>query len=178
MLPRHRALLGEIGKVAVMSMNEQQGTLGIIPLFCILSLGIGLMNHVMVVPPLIVTARRDAWLSVLIVIVPFLAWSTVLYGIMRLTGQQPLLPMLEHGWTPVLNGSLFVGGGLAELVVILLLQQELKKEIRLWKMWLLVFFSSFWCSARSPARSPNSALSRRPSRDTPHLRNGGWPPSG
>lgn len=223
-------------------MNDRQGTIGVLPLFCTLVLGIGLMNHVMVVPPLLAAARRDAWISVLITIVPYLAWTTVLYGIMRLTRQQPLLPwlrrhfgklasgltrfifavyllfvcvmtlkdtinwthnsylprtpllalaislvllcamaawcgiqaiavtagillpfvimfgdfvmsanlpaknysllmpMFEHGWHPVLQGGLYVGGGLAELIVILLLQQQLKRDVGLWKMWLLSLF--------------------------------------
>jgi len=223
-------------------MIDRQGTLGVLPLFCILVLGIGLMNHVMVVPPLMAVARRDAWLSVLVAIVPFMAWTTFLYGIMRFTQRQPLLPwlrrhygrvasgllraifivylffmcimtlkdtvtwthntylprtplfalalslvllcvmaawcgiqaiavtagillpfvilfgdfvmsmnlpvknytllqpILEHGWYPMLCGSLYVGGGLAELIVILLLQQELKRDVSVWKMWLLSLF--------------------------------------
>lgn len=223
-------------------MQSKQDAIGLIPVFSVIVLAIGLMNHVMVLPPLLEEAGRDAWISVLAVIVPYLAWTAILFGIMRITNQQPiadwlrarygraasgalrivfflylfamcvltlkdtvewtqssylprtpqimlslslvflcavaahygiraiavtsgillpfvivfgdfvmsanlpaknytlLSPLLEHGWDPVLRGGLYVGGGLSELIVILLVQHRLKKKIRLWSLCLLSLF--------------------------------------
>ena len=224
------------------SVNHRQGTIGFIPLFSILILAIGLMNHVMVIPPLISEAHRDAWISVLLMVAPFLLWTFMLHYIMKRTNQQPLLtwfhqrygpiagislrlffllylffihvltlkdtvmwthvtylprtpqfvlsvsllllcffgasyglqaiaitsgfllpfvlifgefvmttnlpvkdyslltPVLEQGMAPVWRGSVFVGGGLAELILLLLFQQHLNCKVRLWSLWLLVLF--------------------------------------
>ncbi|WP_309119009.1 endospore germination permease [Paenibacillus sp.] len=223
-------------------MPNKSAGLGIFPIFCIMMLGVGLMNHVMVLPPLLQEAKRDAWISILTALLPYLAWIAALRFIMKRTRQQSLLPwlsgrfgrfaseplrllfllylfcisaltleetiswsngtylprtpelvlslslmtlcffavrigiraiaivsgillpfvvlfgdfvmsanlprkeyvlltpMLEHGWAPVFAGSLYVGGGLAELVVLLLLQHEVKKQIKLWKVALLGVF--------------------------------------
>ena len=51
-----------------------------------------------------------------------------------------LTPLLENGWEPVLRGGIYIGGGLAELVVILLLQHHFKSRIRLSALWLLALF--------------------------------------
>src|SRR5690606_38602967 len=51
-----------------------------------------------------------------------------------------LMPMLEHGITPVLEGLLFVGGGLAELLLILLVQHHFKSKVKLWMLILLGMF--------------------------------------
>jgi spore germination protein (amino acid permease) len=213
--------------------------IGIFPLYSIVLLAVGLMNHVMVIPPLLQEAKRDAWLSALIVIVPCIVWVTALYYIMRRTERQPillwlkrhggravywaarlffivylcgiigmtlretsmwthssylpktptiavaaslmllcclaalaglraiaicagvllpfvivfgefvmsanlpekkyslLLPMLENGFAPVLKGSIFVGGGIAELVVLLLLHHHVRGKLRLRSLYVL-----------------------------------------
>ncbi|MFC6229124.1 endospore germination permease [Paenibacillus allorhizosphaerae] len=223
-------------------MNNQQGTIGFIPLYSTMILAIGLMNHVMVIPPLIAEAQRDAWISVLVMIVPFLLWTFILYCIMKQTSQQPIIPwfqqrfgtivgvairlfflvylffisvltlkdtvlwthvsylprtpqlvlsismlllcfygaryglqaiaitsgfllpfviifgdfvmssnlpvkdyslltpIFEQGMTPALRGSLYVGGGLAELILLLLFQQHLKCKVRLWSLWVMLLF--------------------------------------
>ncbi|TLS48969.1 spore gernimation protein [Paenibacillus antri] len=223
-------------------MPNKSAGLGIFPIFCIMMLGVGLMNHVMVLPPLLQEAKRDAWISVLAALLPYLAWIAALRFIMKRTRQQSLLPwvkerfgrvasaplrllfllylfcisaltlketiswshgtylprtpelvlslslmtlcffaarfgirsiaivsgillpfviafgdfvmsanlprkeyifltpILEHGWIPVLDGSVYVGGGLAELVVLLLLQHQAKAQIKFWKIALLGVF--------------------------------------
>ena len=223
-------------------MSGKQGTIGVIPLLSIMALGIGLMNHVMVIPPMLSTAGRDAWLSVVAIAIPYTDRTSVMFGVMRWTGQQPLLtwlrqsygvvvsgtfrtlftvyifiicvmtlkdttmwtqnsyltkpptlplsltmilpcvfaarsgvqalaitsgillpfvvifgdfvmsanlpaknytllmPMLEHGLTPMLTGSMYAGGGLVELIVLLLFQHHLKTDMKLWKLLLFSLF--------------------------------------
>jgi len=200
------------------------------------------MNHVLVIPPLLQAAKRDAWLSVLGAIVPYLIWTSALYYIMKKTKQQPFLtwlqqqygnilawgvrlffivylafisvitlketviwthvsylprtplfvlalsliiiclfavhygiraiaitsgillpfviifgdfvmganlpvknyslltPILENGIGPILKGGIYLGGGLMELVTILLMQHQFKTKIRLWSILLLALF--------------------------------------
>lgn len=210
--------------------------------YCVIILAIGLMNHVMVIPPLLKAATRDAWISVLAVLLPYLVWATILYFIMKQTKQHAILdwlhvryglvvswlfrsffvmylfvigtmtvketaswthasylprtptivvgatlvllcgyaayagfraiaiasglllpfvivfgdfvmsanlpkknyslltPMMENGIAPVLQGCLYVGGGLAELIVLLLIQHHLTSKVRLWSLWTLCAF--------------------------------------
>lgn len=77
-------------------MNSSTAKIGFVPLFCITSLAVGLMNHVLVLPPLLGVARRDAWLSVLLIVIPFIIWMAVLHQIMRLTNQQPILVWMQE----------------------------------------------------------------------------------
>ncbi len=223
-------------------MSYRSENLGIFPIYCIVMLGIGLMNHVMVLPMLLLVAKRSAWISVLLSVVPYLIWIAALHFIMKRTKQQALIPwlrnrygrltslflrmvfliyllfisgttlkdtvtwthgtylprtpelvlslslvllcfsaswfgiraiaivagillpfvvlfgefvmtanlprkdyklltpMLEDGIMPVLGGVLYVGGGLAELVIFLLLQHQIKKEVRFWSLALLGIF--------------------------------------
>lgn len=225
-------------------MQNKSGNelIGISGAFSIIILAVGLMNHVMVIPPLLQEAKRDAWVSVLAAILPYLAWSTLLYYIMRKTNQQPLFPWLtqhygrvicgayriffivylffiivmtlkettmwahssylprtpqwalsislvllscfaakygvqtiaiasgillpfviifgdfvmsanlpqkkyslltpvfENGIGPVIHGSLYIGGGLVELIIILLFQHQIKSKVRLWSLYVLACF--------------------------------------
>jgi spore germination protein KB len=225
-------------------MQNKSGSelIGISSAFSIVILAVGLMNHVMVIPPLLQEAKRDAWISVLASILPFLGWTTLLYWIMRKTRQQAiflwltqhygtavctayrmffaiylflivvmtlkettmwthssylpktpewalsitlvmlccfaaqfgiqaiaiasgillpfviifgdfvmsanlpqknyllLTPVFENGFGPVIHGSLYIGGGLVELMIILLFQHQLKTNVRLWSFYLLACF--------------------------------------
>lgn len=224
-------------------MTNQSGrVIGILSAYSVMILAIGLMNHVIVVPPLLQVAKRDAWISVLVVMLPYLAWVGLLHRIMKRTGQEPLLlwlnrhwgriasgtvraffiiylfliavmtlkdttmwthtsylprtpepvvsaslvlvsvfavhfgirtiavasgillpfvivfgdfvmsanlpqknyalltPILEHGWEPALRGTMYVGGGLAELFILLLFQHRLKSDVRPWSLYLLASF--------------------------------------
>jgi spore germination protein KB len=223
-------------------MPYKSAGLGVFPIFCIMMLGVGLMNHVIVLPALLQEAKRDAWISALVCLIPYLGWIALMHFIMRQTRQQPIIPWLherfgslmsgsvriifiiyllfisvitlketvtwtqgtymprtpevalilplmvlcffasrigiraiaivagillplvvvfgdfvmsanlprkeyilltptlEHGWMPILGGCLYVGGGLAELVTLLLLQHQSKKNIRFWSIGLLGVF--------------------------------------
>ncbi|MEI7027718.1 GerAB/ArcD/ProY family transporter [Paenibacillus sp. y28] len=50
---------------------------------------------------------------------------------------QLLKPFLEHGLQPVLHGMIYTGGGLMELIVILLLQHHIRKKVKVWQLLLL-----------------------------------------
>ncbi|WP_276311113.1 GerAB/ArcD/ProY family transporter [Paenibacillus nanensis] len=209
-------------------------------MYCIVLLGLGLMNHVIVLPPLLQSAKRDAWISVLAVLIPYLIWIAIMHYVMKQTNQQPILdwvrqqrfgravsgalriilmgylfligavtvketinwthgsylprtpdfilsaallllcffaawaglqaiaivsgillpfvilfgdfvmsanlprkeyilltPMFEDGWKPVLEGCVYIGGGLAELFVLVIVQHHLKSKQRLWSVSLL-----------------------------------------
>lgn len=223
-------------------MTYKSAAIGVFSLCCMMLLSLGKLNQVVVLPPLLQEAKRDAWISVLLVLFPYLGWISVMYFIMKRTRQQAILPwlrdrfgsaasrslrlvfvvylivisaitlketiswthgtylprtpeivlslalmtlcfsasrlgiqaiaivagillpffivfgafaisanlprreymiltpMLEYGWMPVLGGSLNVGGGLAELVIVLLLQHQLKDKIRFWVVALLGVF--------------------------------------
>lgn len=41
---------------------------------------------------------------------------------------------------PLWHGTIFIGGGLAELIIILLFQHTLHTRLRLWWLWTLAFF--------------------------------------
>ncbi|SFJ76589.1 spore germination protein (amino acid permease) [Paenibacillus sp. UNC496MF] len=230
-------------------MSPSSGTdtnnLNVLSIFSVIVLGVGLMNHVMVIPPLLQIAKRDAWLSVLSTIPPYMIWATLLYLIMKRTNQQPLLPWLRHhyggfvcglfrcffigylflisvmtvketvmwtdssylpstppiveaaailglccsaafagiraiafssgfllpfvivfgdfvmsanlpkknyslltpilenGMLPMVHGCLYIGGGLVELIMLLLIQQHLRTNVKPWSIWLLALFLVF-----------------------------------
>lgn len=223
-------------------MSAKSTGIGIFPVFSIIILAVGLMNHVMVLPPLLRVAQRDAWISVLVTIIPYMIWIAALYFVMRRTGQQQLMdwlrdrfgrvasgafrlfffiyllfisaltlwetvtwahgsylprtpeialslslvllcyfaarsgigaiaivsgillpfvvifgdfvmssnlprkdyalltPMLERGWEPAMQGAMYIGGGLVELLVLLLFQHRVKKKMKLWMLCLLGLF--------------------------------------
>jgi spore germination protein (amino acid permease) len=228
--------------ISSVGADARNGKIHILSACSVMILAIGLMNHVMVIPPLLRAAERDAWLSVLVSLLPYLVWTGGLYCIMARTGQQPILPwlrqhygvlasggfralfliylfligvitvketsmwthssylprtplvvvsstlilvcawgayagirsiaitsgfllpwvvifgdfvmsanlpkknytllrpLLEHGPVPMLMGCMYVGGGLAELLVFLLIQHRLQSKMRLWGMWGLAVF--------------------------------------
>jgi spore germination protein (amino acid permease) len=220
-------------------MKALHGNIGIVPIFSAVILGIGLMNHVLVLPPLLAAAQRDAWVTVLGACLPFFLWICILHYIMKATGQQPILkwltahygtwtalvfrifffvylalisvmtiretsmwthtsylprtpyvvlafalillclytayqgmrtiaiasgimlpfviifgdfvmsanfsqkeygllfPLFEHGPWRVIKAGVYIGGGLAELFPIVLLQHYFKSRVPLWAMWIL-----------------------------------------
>ncbi|NOV01882.1 GerAB/ArcD/ProY family transporter [Paenibacillus sp. LMG 31457] len=48
-----------------------------------------------------------------------------------------LKPILEHGWQPALNGMVYTGGALVEIILMLLFQHRFKSKMRAWQMMLL-----------------------------------------
>lgn len=61
-----------------------------VPLFCVFALAVGLKNHVIIIPLLLQTAERDAWISALFAIPPLLLWSAAVYLIFKHTHREPI----------------------------------------------------------------------------------------
>ncbi|THF79492.1 endospore germination permease [Cohnella fermenti] len=51
-----------------------------------------------------------------------------------------LLPVLEHGWSPVLNGMVMVAGGYSELVLLVLIQGYVNKPFAQKHVWIVSAF--------------------------------------
>ncbi|MCA0755439.1 endospore germination permease [Paenibacillus sp. N4] len=62
---------------------------GVLPAMFIMTLSVGLVNHVLVVPLLLTAAKRDAWLCVLLALAVLLPWSAIpLYGLLARLNKQ------------------------------------------------------------------------------------------
>ncbi|WP_438350468.1 endospore germination permease [Paenibacillus sp. FA6] len=48
-----------------------------------------------------------------------------------------LKPFVEHGWGPVFEGMVYMGGAFTELIVLVVLQHHLKTKIRYWQLMIL-----------------------------------------
>jgi len=48
-----------------------------------------------------------------------------------------MLPILEHGVSPIIHGLVFIGGGMTELIMIILMQQHLSKKPGFWGITVL-----------------------------------------
>lgn len=72
----------------------------------------GLWNHVILIPILLDIAGRDAWLSIAVSLVPNILWLTLLYWIIRRSGQQPLFLWLGQsagkGYSLAVRAVVFV----------------------------------------------------------------------
>jgi len=67
---------------------------GILPAMFMMILSVGLVNHVLVVPLLLDTAKRDAWIAVLIALVIVLPWGIfTVFGILKRMNGMPI-----DGW--------------------------------------------------------------------------------
>ena len=75
--------------------------IGIIPAFSTMILTVGLMNHVLVIPPLLEVARRDAWLTIVVITPPYLLWCFLLHLVMNNIQQAPLITWLQEQFGPV-----------------------------------------------------------------------------
>lgn len=69
--------------------------IGMLQLTMIVLASVGLINHVFIIPVLLDRSGRDAWISVILIAVPFLAWCGLLYFIMKKSGQQHLIDWLQ-----------------------------------------------------------------------------------
>lgn len=54
-----------------------------------------------------------------------------------------LMPMLEHGLQPVLNGMIYAGGGLVEIVALLFMQHRISTRVKPWHLLLFGLVSLY-----------------------------------
>jgi spore germination protein (amino acid permease) len=57
----------------------------------------GLVNHVLILPLILTASGRDAWLSVLISIVPYIVWILLIGSVLKKIGNQNFLEYLKRG---------------------------------------------------------------------------------
>lgn len=77
--------------------------ISVIDTYFILLLALGITNHVILIPLLLQTAGRDAWLGIILTTVIQLAWVFILYIIMKRTNQQPIISWFQERCGPVLG---------------------------------------------------------------------------
>ncbi|QRG67033.1 GerAB/ArcD/ProY family transporter [Brevibacillus choshinensis] len=76
------------------------GKIGISQAIMTMMLTVGITNHVNVIPLLLSSAKRDAWLSVLLASIPFIVWACILSFINNRLHQQSL-----HQWLRRTSGK-------------------------------------------------------------------------
>lgn len=108
--------------------HKASAKIGTFPAFSIIILAVGLMNHVMVIPPLLQDAKRDAWLSVLLVLPPYIVWTIILYYVMKKTNQQALLPWLKRNYGNMISGVVRV----CFIIYLLLIMMVTVKDTIMW----------------------------------------------
>ncbi|MCZ8519127.1 endospore germination permease [Paenibacillus sp. KR2-11] len=72
----------------------------------ILMASVGLMNHVLVIPAVLDTAGRDAWLSALVCLPVLLLWTVCLIVIVKRSGGRPLLEWIRERTGRAVSGLL------------------------------------------------------------------------
>ncbi|UFJ42625.1 endospore germination permease [Brevibacillus humidisoli] len=76
-------------------MNPNQGNLTILHIAMLIITAVGLINHVIIIPVLLNVAGRDAWVSVLLIVIPYLLWIGLLLSIVKRTKQKPIIRWLQ-----------------------------------------------------------------------------------
>ena len=73
------------------------------------------------------------------ILLPFVVFLGIFVSITNMPQKDyaRLTPMLEHGWGPVFNGLVFIGGGVTELIIIIFMQHHLKSKVRMWQLLLI-----------------------------------------
>ncbi|TMV50908.1 spore gernimation protein [Paenibacillus mesophilus] len=70
--------------------------ISVLLLYMTIILSIGISNHVLLIPVLLETARRDAWVGATAAIVPMIAWVGVLHLIIRRIGHRQVGEWLQE----------------------------------------------------------------------------------
>lgn len=76
-------------------MNKNTETITMLQASMILMSTAGIMDHVIVIPMLLQTAGRDAWVSVLFTAVLYIMWIFFIYAMVKRTRQQHLIVWLK-----------------------------------------------------------------------------------
>jgi spore germination protein (amino acid permease) len=89
---------------------------------------VGMKNHVLVLPPLIQTAKKDSWISVLLALFLTLAWICIILSIHKKTNKENLLKWLfkhVNKWVAsILTGAL--------LITLIIMSVETLRETVTW----------------------------------------------
>ncbi|CAM5782041.1 GerAB/ArcD/ProY family transporter [Brevibacillus borstelensis] len=76
-------------------MRNPTGSIGFLQAVMMIMLSVGITTHVTIIPLLLSKAGRDAWISVLLVAIPFIGWLWLLFLICRRMNRQSLSDWLE-----------------------------------------------------------------------------------
>ncbi|MEF3304052.1 endospore germination permease [Paenibacillus sp. GYB003] len=70
-------------------------------MYMTLILSVGISNHVLLVPVLLETAKRDAWIGATAACIPVIVWAGILHVVLRKTGNESVNEWVErrHGKT-------------------------------------------------------------------------------
>lgn len=69
--------------------------IGFLQVTMIILSSVGLINHVFIIPILLDRSGRDSWISVILIAIPFVLWSSLFYLIMKKSGQQHLIEWIR-----------------------------------------------------------------------------------
>lgn len=72
-----------------------QNTIRFISVFYIILLSVGLFAHVEIIPFLLSTAKRDAWISILLTVIILPLWIYVLYKIVAILNKRSIIQLLK-----------------------------------------------------------------------------------
>jgi len=81
--------------------------LSLIDVYFIMLLALGITNHVTLIPLILQTSGRDAWMGTLLTMILHLGWVYILYFIMKRTGQQSIVTWFKDHFGPVV-GWIFI----------------------------------------------------------------------
>ncbi|WP_284642091.1 GerAB/ArcD/ProY family transporter [Paenibacillus silviterrae] len=101
--------------------------------YMMLILVIGVNNHVILLPFLLETAKRDSWMAVVIMIIPALLWALLWYGMIKRSDRLPIL----H-WIRMRYGTF--AAMIVALPVLLLLLASIFVSLRDTAMWTHVSY--------------------------------------
>jgi len=80
----------------------RQLKINVIQTILLFNLAIGITNHVIIVPLILQVAHRDSWISALLAVPPLIAWTIVVYWVMKLTRQQSLFHWFKQHYNSVI----------------------------------------------------------------------------
>ncbi|TCS96649.1 GerAB/ArcD/ProY family transporter [Hazenella coriacea] len=83
-------------------MNHSSDKISSIQAIFILVTAVGVLDHVIIMPTLLESSGRDAWITVLFSAILFLLWLPIIYVIMKRTHQEHLYQWLKNRWGKVI----------------------------------------------------------------------------
>lgn len=77
--------------------------ISLIDVYFIMLLSLGITNHVILIPLLLQTAGRDAWMGTLMTTILHIGWVYILFFIMKRTHQQSIIAWFKDSFGPVMG---------------------------------------------------------------------------
>ncbi|QMV44632.1 GerAB/ArcD/ProY family transporter [Cohnella cholangitidis] len=85
-----------------------QSKINVVQAMFLLTLAVGITNHVIIVPLILQVSLRDSWISALIAIPPLILWTIILYFVMKLTKQQSLFEWFKSHYNAIVAWLIIV----------------------------------------------------------------------